>query len=334
MARKDPFKAFTQASVASERVPAAKDEEAPPQRSSEDIVVDTSRETVLSSAPQTTMQGAGKQAVIKDEVKPLDPFSIRMSALQDRMDLEQNLEQTIDRLAASIQEHGQHVPILVRPKSGGPDKGGHYEIVYGRRRLLACQKINKQVLARVKDLDDEHALIAQGQENSARLDTSFIEQALFVHSIKQGGFDQRVLMEATGLDKTAVSRMNTIVSALTDDRFGDLDIIKRIGPSHGSGRRPWEHLSKLVKKTSPQKVSSAIHKLSADTSDERLQQAIEFLSPSSSPSQPEEYELEKGSYSVKISGRIATLTIKQNAKFAEFLMSKIEDLYSEWEGKK
>lgn len=291
-----------------------------------------------SNGPRAEVQPTAKNALgkssIRDEVKSLDPFSIRMSVLQDRMDLEQDAEQTIDQLAGSIRDHGQHVPILVRPRNGGPDEGGYYEIVYGRRRLLACQRIERPILARVRALDDEEALIAQGQENSARLNTSFIEQALFVRSIKEKDFKAEVITKATGLDKTAISRMNVIISHLRDARLSDIDLIRSIGPAHGSGRRPWEQLANLVKDTTPAKLSKVISKIDAETSDERLQQAIDLLAPSSNFTKPEEHELGTGSFLVKTTNRQATLTIRKNPEFAEFLVSKIEDLYAEWEGQK
>lgn len=288
---------------------------------------------IPKASPQSSVREAASQLSARDEVKSLDPFSIRMSALQDRMDLERDAEQTIDDLAQSIKEHGQHVPILVRPHDGGPDKGGSYEIVYGRRRLLACQKIKVPVLARVRSLGDEEALIAQGQENSARLNTSFIEQALFVRSIKESHFKSEVITKATGLDKTAISRMNVIVSNLTRPDLDDVDIIRSIGPAHNSGRRPWEQLANLIKEASSSRIRKAVGSLAGETSDERLQEAITLMSTSGPAEKPEERDLGTGSYYVKTSQRQATLTIKKNPEFAEFLVSRIEDLYREWEGK-
>lgn len=74
-------------------------------------------------------------------------------------------------LVASIREHGQQVPILVRPH---PDHEGRYQIAYGRRRLRALKELGQTVRAIVKPLSNEQLVVAQGQENSARTDLSFI----------------------------------------------------------------------------------------------------------------------------------------------------------------
>lgn len=319
MARANVFSQALQASVASADEPKADAE--------------VKKVNQAKAEPQPTLGGAGKSVAEKDDVKSLDPFSIRMSPLQDRIDLEENPEQTIDQLASSIAEHGQHVPVLVRPIADGPDRGGHYEIVYGRRRLLACQKINQPVLARVRRLDDERALIAQIEENSARLDTSFIERALFVHSIASAGFKSGKVTKATGLDATTISRMKKVVSILDGEPFEGLDIIKRVGPAHGSGRRPWEQFANLVKGSAKKDVATALDRLSAPTSDERLQQAIGLLAMPTSKSEPEELQLRRGSIFVKTGKRATTLMIKENNSFAEFITSKIDDLYREWEAK-
>ncbi len=77
----------------------------------------------------------------------------------------------LDELVSSIREHGQKVPVLVRRTQDGA-----LEIVYGRRRLLACRQLGQKVRATVMEMTDEEALIAQGVENNARQDPSFIER--------------------------------------------------------------------------------------------------------------------------------------------------------------
>lgn len=91
-------------------------------------------------------------------------------------------------LVASILEHGQQVPILVRPH---PDREGRYQIAYGRRRLRALKELGQTVRAIVKPLSDEQLVVAQGQENSARTDLSFIEKALFAARLEEGDLNAR-----------------------------------------------------------------------------------------------------------------------------------------------
>ena len=84
-------------------------------------------------------------------------------------------------LLASIREHGQQVPILVRPN---PQQEGRYQIAYGHRRLRAAIELERPVRAIVKPLTDEQLVVAQGQENSARTNLSFIERALFAAQLE------------------------------------------------------------------------------------------------------------------------------------------------------
>ncbi len=177
----------------------------------------------------------------KHATRLLDPGLISMSAVTDRIDPSEGL----DELVSSIRDHGQKVPVLVRRI---PD--GAFEIVYGRRRLLACQELGQKVRATVMEMTDEEALIAQGVENNARQDPSFIERALFVAGIIRtlGKTEetrknaQTIAYRALQIDESLVSRMNRIASGIPTE------VIQAIGPAHGVGRRIWEKLFKLCQK--------------------------------------------------------------------------------------
>lgn len=177
----------------------------------------------------------------KHATRLIDPSSVRMSAVMDRIDPSDGLEELI----SSIQEHGQKVPVLVRRTEDGA-----FEIVYGRRRLLACRELGRKVRATVMDMTDEEALIAQGVENNARQDPSFIERALFVAGIirELGKTDetrknaQTIAYRALQIDESLVSRMNRIANGIP------IELIHAIGPAHGVGRRVWEKLFRLCEK--------------------------------------------------------------------------------------
>lgn len=212
----------------------------------------------------------------KHATRLLDPNLIRMSAVQDRLDPSEGLEELID----SIREHGQKVAVLVRRVASGG-----YEIVYGRRRLLACRELGQKVRATVMEMSDEEALIAQGVENNARQDPSFIERAIFVAGIitEFGKTEetrknaQTVAYRALQIDESLVSRMNRIATAIP------MDLIRTIGPAHGAGRRVWEKLSKLCE-ANPALAQALAHRLSKDsTSPERLEAAIAAMTPRAEP---------------------------------------------------
>lgn len=71
-----------------------------------------------------------------------------------------------EALKASIREHGQAIPICVRPV---PEKSGIYELVYGRRRLLALADLGLPVRTLIRNLTDVEAIIAVTIENFCRL---------------------------------------------------------------------------------------------------------------------------------------------------------------------
>ena len=194
---------------------------------------------------RTSPTVARAQASVLEEDKHatrlIDPTTIRMSAVMDRIDPSDGLNE----LVSSIREHGQKVTVLVRRTNDGA-----LEIVYGRRRLLACRELGQKVRATVMEMTDEEALIAQGVENNARQDPSFIERALFVAGIirELGKTDetrknaQTIAYRALQIDESLVSRMNRIATGIP------MELIQAIGPAHGAGRRIWEKLFRLCEK--------------------------------------------------------------------------------------
>lgn len=231
--------------------------------------------------------------VTADEVKPRFPNTGAMSGVKSTLkDLSSNAVREIpvdliedegpkDRLsfsdvdvvslAASIKEHGQQVPIMVRPLS---DKPGRFRIVYGRRRLLALKSIGVSAKALVRSLSDEEAILAQGQENSLRLDPSFIEKALFAAQLINHGYDQSVILDALAIDKPMLSRMVKVTRTVPETA------VQMIGSAHGVGRRRWEDLADNIKVSNIDVVSLAT-KLGLDnipTSDERFSRVSNAIS--------------------------------------------------------
>ncbi|MCD1618089.1 plasmid partitioning protein RepB [Salipiger marinus] len=236
-----------------------------------------------ASLPRTSPTVARAQASVLEEDKHatrlLDPGLIRMSAVMDRIDPSDGL----DELVESIREHGQKVPVLVRRLADGG-----FEIVYGRRRLLACRELGKKVRATVMEMTDEEALIAQGVENNARQDPSFIERALFVAGIirELGRTEaarknaQTVAYRALQIDESLVSRMNRIATGIPNE------LIRAIGPAHGVGRRNWEKLFRLCEKD-PAKAARIKDRIPRDApAPARLEAAIALLTPAK-PTRPE-----------------------------------------------
>ncbi len=198
--------------------------------------------------------------ITANSIRDIDPEQIEVDGLRDRLAFE---DDGIDLLAESIRKHGQQVPIMVRP-SDQPDR---YRVVYGRRRLAAIRKVGGPVKAIVRTLDDDATLIAQGQENNLRLDPSFIEKALFIKEMQEAGYKPAVIQDALGLTRQGVSNHRVVIEQLPDD------LIRLIGPAHGTGRRQWGDLAALASKVPLTEVArTALAALPQDaTSADRFQ---------------------------------------------------------------
>lgn len=159
------------------------------------------------------------------------PDLIDASFVSDRL---QSSPEHHRSLLESIREHGQQVPVLVRPH---PEKEGRFQIAYGRRRLLALAELGRNIRAIVKPLTDEQLVVAQGQENSARKDLSFIERALFAAKLEEGGFSRDIIMAALSVDKTGLSRLISAAVKIPQD------VIEAIGSAPAIGRDRWIDLS-------------------------------------------------------------------------------------------
>lgn len=184
----------------------------------------------------TTRLSDGLMSLQANSIRDLDPSSIIQSGARDRIDTKAD---GIRDLAKSIMDHGQHVPVLVRPLPGQIDR---YEIVYGRRRLAAIRLIggDMAVKAIVRNMGDEEAIVAQGHENNMRLDPSHIEKSLFASELRRKKFSNDIIIEALNVDRFAISKMVKLVDDIPDQ------LIEMIGPAHDIGRRPWRELGDLV----------------------------------------------------------------------------------------
>lgn len=208
---------------------------------------------------------SGVKSTLRDlssnAVREIDPALIDDGGPKDRLAIS---DADVADLVQSIRTHGQQVPIMVRPLGESP---GRYRIVYGRRRLRALRLAGIPAKALIRTLTDEQAILAQGQENSLRLDPSFIEKALFVTDLTNGGYDQSVVLDALAIDKPMLSRMTKVARTLP------LGAIQFIGPAHGIGRRRWEELADQVRDRGidlDKVIATASEKANGLSSDQRF----------------------------------------------------------------
>lgn len=195
-------------------------------------------------------------------VQELDAHQIECDGPQDRLTVD---DPELSQLAESIRAYGQVVPIMVRPIAGQLNR---YAIVYGRRRLAAIRSLGSQikVKALVRNVDDHEAIIAQGQENSQRLDPSHIEKSLFALELRRQGYENRVIQDALSIDRFACSKMIRLAEVIP------IDLIKRIGSAHDVGRRPWTALADLITRFGEAGIDAAMSALDSTADDATSQQ--------------------------------------------------------------
>lgn len=114
------------------------------------------------------------------------------------------------KLRHEIQDAGGNVqPIKVRPVRGEEDSSPvRYEVVFGHRRLRACQELGLPVLAMIDNLDDQALFVEMERENRARKDLSAWEQGMMYRSALDSGLfpSNRKLAEAIGVDLSALGK--------------------------------------------------------------------------------------------------------------------------------
>jgi ParB family chromosome partitioning protein len=165
----------------------------------------------------------------------LDPSSIDPSPFPDRLPDDSQVE--FEALKKLIAEEGQKVPIQVRRH---PSIDGRYQVVYGHRRWRAALDLGIKVKATVVALSDSELVVAQGIENAARQDLSWIERALFAWRMDQAGIKPRDIRAALSVDDPELARLRAVCRAVP------VEVIEAIGRAPKAGRPRWVALATAV----------------------------------------------------------------------------------------
>ncbi|TKB06743.1 MAG: plasmid partitioning protein RepB [Mesorhizobium sp.] len=205
--------------------------------------------SISSSIDELTKQAA--LLVDGEAIIEIDPAVVDGSFVSDRMTV--NDEQYAE-LVEAIRARGQDTPILVRPH---PTAEGRYMAVFGHRRLRAASELGRKVRAVVKTLEDLDHVIAQGQENSARANLSFIEKVVFAQQLDERGFGRETIQSALSVDYQTLSKMMTIPKSVP------AEIIDGIGAAKGIGRDRWLELRKLI--DNPRNAAAAKEFITTDS---------------------------------------------------------------------
>lgn len=277
------------------------------------------------SLPKGTI-GAVKAAVVG--IQEVDAENIVAWGPQDRLTAAitaVNSDGEVHDLAESIKLNGQQVPVLLRPSR---EHDGKFEVIYGRRRILACREAGLPVKALIRTMDDGQALLAKGLENSARTDLSFYERARFAKAIAEQGYGNEELMQALSISKNSLSQLNRTTKHVPDG-VGDL-----IGAAPKSGRPKWDALSDAFRNRliDAQSAKRALSEMPDDmNSDDRLSYLLNVFGSSKTktkPAKPKERKIKTG-VTMKSNDKAVTLSIKReagSAAFAAWLEDNIEEL--------
>lgn len=270
--------------------------------------------------------------VSAQSAQEVDVTDIADSDIADRFDVSDGLADLIESIRAS----GQQLPVLLRYRRGA---GPRYEVVYGRRRIAACRALGIKVKAYIKEMDQREALISQALENSARLERSFIEQAIFATKLEDQGFARAEIGEVLAVDKGTLSKL---IGVARDVPNG---LIYKIGAAHDAGRRPWLELRRLVKSdaalngtdilslvpddgTPAEKLAAVIKALLAieGAASQRAVAQPRVPSPArltSLSDSPVRYKAKGGRLVIEVSERM-------EQGFIGFVEGRLEQLYAEW----
>ncbi|ACL58642.1 plasmid partitioning protein RepB [Methylobacterium nodulans] len=259
-----------------------------------------------------------------ERVVELDADLIDASIVADR--IADAADPDFTQLRASVAEHGQQVPILVRPH---PEAPGRYQAAYGHRRLRAAAELGRPVRAIVRALSDRELVIAQGKENNERRDLSFIERALFAASLEERRFDRPTIQAALGVDAPELSRLLSVAGAVS------ADLIRAIGPAPKVGRPRWLALVELLSQDGAvRRVQGVLasEEFRRAGSDQRFSLVLSGLQAKAAPARSETLRLRGGQTVARIerTGRILRLTSDLPA-FQAFLEARLPDLIREFE---
>ena len=271
-----------------------------------------------------------KKMIAGEAIVSLDASVIDGSFVSDRIEDD---DEDYVLLRDAIKERGQSTPILVRPH---PQCAGRYMIVYGHRRTRVARELGIPVLAVIKNLEDIAHVIAQGQENTARANLTFIEKALFGKKLLEMGQTKDTIKSALTVDDTLLSRMLSVAETVP------VAVIKAIGAAKTVGRDRWEELKKQVAHPASadfaKQVVMSDEFQSIDPADRFNHLLAQLKAARKAPRKSAQRKTESASWapednliaaSFRNTGKTFSLSLKsKNAgEFGQYISSNLESLY-------
>ncbi len=265
-------------------------------------------------------------------VLELDPHLIDPSPLSDRFVDSDGA--SFEALKNSINQQGQEVPVLVRPH---PEESGRYQTAYGHRRIRATRELGRTVRAIVRTMSDQDLVVAQGVENSARQDLSFIERAIFAMRLEDAGHGRSIIQEALSVDRAEASKLLSVARSIPSE------IVMAIGRAPRAGRGRWQALAKEIKQSGPlRQAKAAIARKGFDAfdSDRRFITVLNAASSSLPVTDRKVFQVEaKGGGSIaRVDQARGTTRLtfdeESGAEFAAHLIERLPELFEAFKKKK
>ena len=134
------------------------------------------------------------------------------------MELFGDHEDTLEQMVASIQEHGQTVPIMVR---NSEKEKGRYEVIFGRRRLAAIRYIRAQPRPHETEEDSNLKIKANIQTRAyGQPEDEFSTQVLVAQALENAARKDLPCMRARALQTDLFQRSSEEAGSQHDEHVG------------------------------------------------------------------------------------------------------------------
>jgi ParB family chromosome partitioning protein len=261
-------------------------------------------------------------------IQDIDTNLILAWGPKDRLDIELTAvnsaepHESIQDLASSIAEAGQQVPVLLRPSK---ERDGHFEVIYGQRRILACRHLGIPVRALIRTLDDTDALLAKGLENAGRAELSYYERVRFAQAILEQGYSRVEVCQALAISKNTLSQLERI------NRLVPTAVGEAIGAAPGAGRPKWTTLATAFEKEQlTEKAALGVLGRSGELeSDGRLELVLKEIGKRGKQERTVEERSPLPGVQIKSGKSGLSVTVKRagdNTKFANWLDQHLDQL--------
>jgi len=266
---------------------------------------------------------AGGEQIMEVDAAIIDP-----SPFADRFP--EDNDPSFETLKQSIAERGQEIPVLLRVHGSSP---GRFQTAFGHRRIRAARALGLPVKAIIRALSDDELVVAQGVENSAREDLSFIERAVFAFRLEAMGRSRVLIQQALAIDRAEASKLISVAKAVPED------LVRAIGKAAKVGRGRWQEFAETLRdEPALIRARAAAAKFSNLNGDERFARALNAAKWREETKRPirKTFEIKdiagRSIAGIRASDRDVKVTLAKplGGAFAQFLAGRLPGLFEEF----